>query len=104
MFVTEIPVIALCARLTRRKARASSKSNGMMDKIATTQDTCNLICRILAEMLPSTVEEVAQATGLTPMAAAAHLDILAARYRVMFNPLTKRFSLPKAWPSTDMAA
>jgi hypothetical protein len=104
MFVAEIPVIAFCARLARRKARASSKSNAKMDKIATAQDACNLICEILAEMLPSTVEEIAQATGLAPVAAAAYLDSLVARYRVMFNQLTKRFSLPNAWPSTDMAA
>ena len=36
--------------------------------------------------------------------AAAYLDELARSYRVMFNPLTKRFNLPKAWPNSGIAA
>jgi DNA-binding IclR family transcriptional regulator len=58
----------------------------------------------LADMLPSTAAEIAEATGLEAVTAAACLEALAARCEVMFNPLTKRFSLPKSRPSVGLAA
>jgi DNA-binding IclR family transcriptional regulator len=58
----------------------------------------------LADMLPSTAAEIAEATGLEAATAAACLEALAARCEVMFNPLTKRFSLPKSRPSVGLAA
>jgi DNA-binding IclR family transcriptional regulator len=58
----------------------------------------------LADMLPSTAAEIAEAAGLEPVTAAACLEALAARCEVMFNPLTKRFSLPKSRLQTGLAA
>ncbi|WP_193369126.1 hypothetical protein [Pelagibius marinus] len=75
-----------------------------MDKETISEDPRRLICDALADMLPSTAQEIAEATRLDPVTAAACLDELVARYRVMFNPLTKRFSLPKAWPTSGIAA
>lgn len=75
-----------------------------MDETAQLQDPRSLICKAMAEMLPSTAEEIAEAAGLDPATTAAYLDEMAARYRVMFNPLTKCFSLPKAWLNPGLAA
>lgn len=58
----------------------------------------------LAEMLPSTLEEVAQAAGLELPTAQAYLAEMSARSRVMFNPLTKRYSLPKFAGDNGFAA
>jgi len=55
---------------------------------------CRLI-NALAEMLPSTLEEVALAADLELPTAQAYLAEMSARSRVMFNPLTKRYSLPR---------
>ncbi len=104
MFAVESPVVSFCARLSGRKARTSNKAVRCMDQKPVSQDPLRLICDALADMQPSTAEEIAEATGLPPVAAAAHLEELAACYRVMFNPLTKRFSLPKAWPTPGIAA
>ncbi|GAB4394874.1 MAG: hypothetical protein Tsb0032_24050 [Kiloniellaceae bacterium] len=104
MFAAETPVISICARLSGLKSRASNKARRNMNSDNSFRDPGSLICAALAEMLPSTAEEIASATGLEPAKAAACLDELARRYRVMFNPLTKRFSLPKAWPQGGVAA
>ncbi len=104
MFAAEIPVISFSARLVGHKSRASNKADSCMNSKTASQEPRSLICTALADMLPSTTEEIAEATGLDPLTAEAHLDDLARRYRVMFNPLTKRFSLPKAWPKTGVAA
>ena len=49
----------------------------------------------LAEMLPSTLDEIADAAAVERTAAEAYLARMSARCEVMFNPLTKRYSLPK---------
>ncbi len=104
MFAVESPVVSFCARLSGRKARASNKADRCMDNKPASQDPHRMICDALADMLPSTAQEIAEATRLDPVTAAAYLDELAARSRVMFNPLTKRYSLPKAWPASGIAA
>jgi DNA-binding IclR family transcriptional regulator len=63
-----------------------------------------LICEALAVMRPSTAAEIAEATDLDPVAAARSLDFLARQQRVMFNPLTKRFSLPRPRTAPGLAA
>lgn len=101
MFAVEIPGIYFYARFPKaRKARAERATGGTV-AAASPQD---LICTALAEMLPSTAAEIAEASGLDPVTAAACLDGLTARCRVMFNPLTKRYSLPKAQPRAVLAA
>ena len=104
MFAVESPVVSFCARLSGRKERASNKADRCMDKNPSSPDPRRLIYAALADMLPSTAEEIAEATGIEPVTATACLDELTCRYRVMFNPLTKRFSLPKAWPTSGIAA
>lgn len=49
----------------------------------------------LAEMLPSTLDEVAAAAEVERTTADAYLACMSARCEVMFNPLTKRYSLPR---------
>ena len=66
-----------------------------MQQTSTSRDLQDLICAALAEVVPPTAEEVAEAIGLDPASVEAELEQLAVRRRVMFNPLTKRFSLPK---------
>jgi hypothetical protein len=100
MLAKDIPVISLCARLAGRStpgtvAPAASAACG---------NPRLLIQMVLAEMLPSTVEEIAEAAALEAAATLACLEKMAARNRVMFNPLTKRFSLPKVLPATEIAA
>lgn len=68
-----------------------------MEHTADNRDPEALICAALAEMVPSTAAEIAEAAGLDPATAEAGLERLAATCRVLFNPLTKRYSLPKAW-------
>lgn len=104
MFATESSVVSLCARLSGRKSRASNKADRCMDSETTPQDPRSLILEALADMLPSTAEELAETTGFDPVTTTACLDELAARNRVMFNPLTKRFSLPKARTAAGIAA
>ena len=58
----------------------------------------------LAEMLPSTLEEVALAAGLELPTAQAYLAEMSARSQVMFNPLTKRYSLPRYLGNGSFAA
>ncbi len=63
-----------------------------------------LLTGALADMLPSTLEEVALAAGLESATAAAYLADMSARCAVMFNPLTKRYSLPKTAFGSPLAA
>lgn len=96
MFAVEIPAFPFYARLSGR-AECSKRSRHAMEQTADSRDPQALICEALAEMVPSTAAEIAEATGLDPATAEASLERLAATCRVLFNPLTKRFSLPKAW-------
>src|SRR3546814_20630849 len=89
MFAYDLPVAAVYARLSGRPRNA-----GLTVPTAEPQEA---IRQALADMVPSTAEEIAEATGLDQVVVDATLDRMAARYRVMFNPLTKRFSLPKLW-------
>lgn len=84
MFRLETTAFPLYARLCGSKP-ARSKRAPAPDAV---------VCAALAEMVPSTAAEVAAATGLDAATVDACLDRLAAGYRVMFNPLTKRYSLP----------
>ena len=68
------------------------------------QDPRSQLVAALADMLPSTLEEIALATGLQPATTAAFLADMSARCTVMFNPLTKRYSLPKTAHSSPLAA
>lgn len=106
MFAVEIPRFYFYARFPglthsskRRAAMTQTPENPMAESTPQEQ-----IRSALADMLPSTAAEIAEATGLEPVTAAACLDALAARCEVMFNPLTKRFSLPKATPKSALAA
>lgn len=106
MFAVEIPRLYFYARFPglpqiskRRAAMTQTSENRMADTTPQEQ-----IRSVLADMLPSTAAEIAEATGLDPVTAAACLDALAARCEVMFNPLTKRFSLPKATLKKALAA
>lgn len=101
MFAVEIPAIPFYVRLSGLMPRSNRRSDAAMDQKAEAPD---LICEALAEMVPSTAEEIAAATGLDPAVAEANLDRLTARCRVMFNPLTKRYSLPKARSHALVAA
>ena len=96
MFSVEIPAMPFYARLSGLTSRSISRSDRAMDRTATPAPQ-DLICSALAEMVPSTAEEIAEATGLDAATTQLCLDRLAGSYRVMFNPLTKRFSLPKVW-------
>ena len=104
MFAAEIRVTSLRSRFSPWGQGTCRKTERNMDDKATNDDPRSRISQILAEMLPSTVEEIAAAVGLDAVTAAACLDDLAGRNRVMFNPLTKRFSLPRAWPGPGIAA
>ncbi len=104
MFAAEIPVISLCTRLSRRISRASSKTGRTMDDITAQQDPRSRINQVIADRLPSTAEEIAEASGLDPVTTTALLHEMASRNRIMFNPLTKRFSLPRARPGAGIAA
>ncbi|MGF1593902.1 MAG: hypothetical protein ACFCUW_11515 [Kiloniellaceae bacterium] len=75
-----------------------------IQSVGTGRPTNALICAALAEMVPSTAAEIAEATGLDPVTAGACLERLAATCRVMFNPLTKRYSLPRPRPMVGLAA
>ena len=95
MFAVDLPAMPFYARLSGRTSRSFSRSDHAMVRTATPAQ--DLICGALAEMVPSTAEEIAEATGLDAATTQLCLDRLAASCRVMFNPLTKRFSLPKTW-------
>jgi hypothetical protein len=101
MFAVEIPRSYFYARFSGLP-QISKRRAAMTPAIETTPQ--ERIRSALADMLPSTAAEIAEATGLEPATAAACLEALAARCEVMFNPLTKRFSLPKSRPSVGLAA
>jgi hypothetical protein len=101
MFALETSALPSYARSSGLTPRSSnSRSDHAMQQRPAPHD---LVCEALAAMTPATADEVAEAAGLDPTTAEACLDQLAARCHVMFNPLTKRFSLPKAWPFTSTA-
>jgi hypothetical protein len=104
MFAVEMPAIPFYARLSGRVSRSNRRSNRAMNSSTAARPPLETICEALAEMVPSTCEEIAFATGLDPVTTAASLDRLAVSYRVMFNPLTKRFSLPKTRTLGGLAA
>lgn len=103
MFAVEIPRLYFYARFPGLPQ--VSKARTAMTQTPEAPETApqDRIRRVLAEMLPSTAAEIAEAAGLDPVTAGACLEALAARCEVMFNPLTKRYSLPKA-PSTHALA
>lgn len=104
MFTDGIRVIALCTSLYRRARNAGSKTGRAMNQTTPEQDLKGAICRALSEMLPATAEEIAETLGLAPGTVSAGLDQLMRRHRIMFNPLTKRYSLPKIRPGAGLAA
>ena len=75
-----------------------------MNQTTPQQDLKAAICRALAEMLPATAEEIAESLALEPGTVSSGLHQLLRRQRVMFNPLTKRYSLPKIQPGDGLAA
>lgn len=101
MFAIESPAFAFNARFFGRNRRVNSRNDEVMDRKL---DPNGAIVEALGQMLPSTAAEIAEAAGLDPVVTAARLDDLADRYRVMFNPLTKRYSLPKGTTITGIAA
>jgi hypothetical protein len=104
MIAVEIPFFPFHVRFRGRTGRASRQSDFTMQNDATTRHPQDLIISALAEMVPSTAAEIAAATGLDPVTAEACLERLASSCRVMFNPLTKRYSLPRARPAVGLAA
>jgi len=92
MPVCEFSVISLCARFAGRPGRQSAT------------DLEAKLRLVLAEMLPSTLEEIAEAAALETAVTLACLEDMAAGSRVMFNPLTKRFSLPRSAAAGGLAA
>lgn len=96
MFAVEIAAFPIYARLSCRP-ECSKRSPRAMKQTAERRDPQALVCTALAEMVPSTAAEIAEATGLDLATAEASLERLTATFRVLFNPLTKRYSLPKAW-------
>ncbi|NIA67463.1 hypothetical protein HBA54_02555 [Pelagibius litoralis] len=87
-----------------QEARASKPRRQGGDAPQTMTDARACLIAALAEMLPSTLEELAQATTLEAPTAQAYLAEMSARCVVMFNPLTKRYSLPKVTPGCALAA
>src|SRR3546814_9703017 len=87
MFAVDLPVASLYARFAGRgrEVRRTARAGEPQD----------LIRQALAEMVPATAGEISEATGLDSLVTEATLEHMAARYQVMFNPLTKRFSLPQ---------
>ncbi|GAB4352255.1 MAG: hypothetical protein Kow00114_00820 [Kiloniellaceae bacterium] len=104
MFGIEIPAFTFYARFSGLSRPSRRRSIPAMAQTPATPDPQSAVLDALAQMLPATAAEIAEVTGLSAAAAAACLDGLAARYRVMFNPLTKRYSLPKATRLTGVAA
>jgi hypothetical protein len=101
MFAVEIPRSYFYARFPGLP-QISKRRAAMTHAVETTPQ--ERIRSALADMLPSTAAEIAETTGMEPVTAAACLEALAARCEVMFNPLTKRFSLPKSRLQTGLAA
>ena len=106
MFAAQINLLTLLCQnrqqASDRRESGSRKPEG--GGPAGLDDPRHRLISALAEMLPSTLEEVAQAAGLELPTAQAYLAEMSARSRVMFNPLTKRYSLPKILHDTSFAA
>lgn len=102
MFAVEIPRRYFYARfpgltqISKRKADEMTRFQEISPQ--------ERVLEALAAMLPSSAAEIAEAAGLDAVTATACLDDLSARCRVMFNPLTKRYSLPRSTPSQGLAA
>lgn len=96
MFAVDLPVAALYARFSARRASAC--------RLACAAGPQDRIRQALAEMEPSTAGEIAEATQLDRAVVESALEQMTARCQVMFNPLTKRFSLPKLWHLREQAA
>ena len=106
MFAAQTNLITLlCQSLrqppNRRLSGSGDPGNGTPQGL---DDPRRRLVSALAEMLPSTLEEIAQAAGLELATAQAYLAEMSARSRVMFNPLTKRYSLPKIMDDSSFAA
>ncbi len=101
MFAVEIPRSYFYARFPGLP-QISKRRAAMTHTVETTPQ--ERIRGALADMSPSTAAEIAEAAGLDPVTATACLEALAARCEVMFNPLTKRFSLPKRASHPGLAA
>lgn len=108
MFTVEMPAIPFNARLSGRAAQRFSRSERAMQQNAPARSPAQgpheQICAVLAEMVPSTAAEIAEACALDQATVEACLDSLTARCLVMFNPLTKRYSVPKAQRAPGLAA
>ena len=104
MFAAEIRAKALPRWFQPQGRGAEGKTEHPMTDEACTSAPETLICEALAVMTPSTAAEIAEATDLDPVAAARCLDVLVRQQRVMFNPLTKRFSLPRPRTAPGLAA
>src|SRR3546814_13492417 len=87
MFAVDFPVASFYARFSgcshepRRTARI--------------REPQEVIRQALAEMGPSTAEEIAEATGLDPVVVDATLDRMEAGHRGVLHPLTQSFILPQ---------
>lgn len=68
------------------------------------EDPRKRLIAALAKMLPSTQDELAQAVQMEVPTVQAYLAEMAARSEVMFNPLTKRYSLPRFTVAQGFAA
>ena len=90
--------VSLKQSVTRRGGTPQHDNKDVVD------DPRQRLTAALAEMLPSTLEEVARAAGLELQTAQAYLGEMSAHSRVMFNPLTKRYSLPKFTGDNSFAA
>lgn len=101
MLNVETPAIPFYVRLSEPEPHNDRRSATAMEQEPAMQV---LVCQALAGMVPSTAAEVARVTGLDPATAETCLERLAARYRVMFNPLTKRYSLPRVVTHSPIAA
>ena len=96
MFAVEIPRSYFYARFSKAATpMTTSMTMTSLQQHADGVSPQQRILNALAEMLPSTVSEIAEAIGLDVTETNQRLDELLMRYRIMFNPLTKRYSLPK---------
>ena len=99
------PFILLCSSLQKTLSLpGGSRQKPDNQNSQGAEDPRHRLQRVLGEMLPSTVDEVAQAAEMELPTAQAYLTELATRSKVMFNPLTKRYSLPKFVGDSSFAA
>ncbi len=99
------PVILLCQAF---RHAASLRKRGPQRRLSgapqSAADPRQRLIAALAQMLPSTQEELAQVVQLEMPTVQAYLADMAARSEVMFNPLTKRYSLPRPAKAQGFAA